>query len=365
MSYEYSRAFSAVLGFGGAPAATTSQLDSAFTYETDGDVAVIRFIAPVAQSNGTLDVYVPLNAAVTGNPSDVRCAIYASAGAAEDPDRPDAGGSALATSGAVNLTGFAANTWATFALTGVSLTQGATYYLLIDNRTATPASNYPVFRLTGVLNLATWQTTAGRFWMVVGTSANGITTDPTYVSNPCVAVIAFGDGTTIMGFPAVLASAHASNTNDRGCRVQFSEDVVISGVLLNSTLTSCNGLKIYAATGGSALVSVTPDVAQLQNPAFRFDPLTLTGGVSYDIVFAFSGNSTSVTKYTTGAGTIPDDVAACFPAWYLGAVDGTTPGSYALDATAFVPMALLLDNNPAIAGGSGGGLPIVGGSLVR
>jgi hypothetical protein len=98
-------------------------------------------------------------------------------------------------------------------------------------------------------------------------------------------------------------------------------------------------------------------VSSAAGTVVRFAPTTLTGGTRYDAIFNFSGNSTAINRYGMGTSP-PTDVQGCaFPG--AGYVDDTTT-----EATEIPPIVLIVDNNPAIAGSSGGG-PVFGGMVVR
>jgi len=341
MAYEYSNALSMFVGASGIASAATFALDSAFTYETGGDALVAAFIAPVGQTNAALKIYAYLTA-ITGSPSDVRAAIWASA-TSGDPDRPQAGASALATSAVVDLTGASAG-WVTFTIASVSLTQGVSYLIIIDNRTGTPASNYPTFGTRYGIGFAGVSSVHS-----LGHTADGITTDPTQYADSAALVLAFSDG-TVLGNPYPTYANHASNADTRGNRVSFSEDLVISGAWWYGGSAFTN-FKIYA-TDGTELLSQAIGFREANRiGGVRFAPYTLTGGTEYDCMLTVSGATTNGYIGNTGAGTVPADVTACIPSWIKGHVSGT-PGSLTPDTAKFMMMGFFIDNNPAIAGTS-------------
>jgi len=332
-------------------------LDSAFIYETSGDAWYIRFDAPVGQTTDTLLCYVYCSA-ITGLPTDVRLALYNGPTAGNDPDRPENAGSPLGTSGAVDLSG-AGSTWVTFTITGVSLTQGECYYLILDNRTATPGSNYPTILYKG------------RFWaggdmahdlFRSGYSANGFSGDPT-IGTAAIGVVKFADG-TLLGSPYASVGSHANNQNDRGVRVQFSEDVVVSGAAWGQTATYFVNFEINAAVGGANLVTKVLNVFDGQQFAgCRFAPATLLGGVAYDCVLTLDSSRTTVPNmFAMGEaeGSLPADVLSCRPQGWAH-VTGATPGSYSVDTSKWMRLSLVIDDNPAIAGGGGSRSVLLGG----
>ena len=340
-------------------AKTSLSLDSAFVFETSGDVVFTRFSSPVAQTNGALTVYAFVEA-VTGSPTAVRCAVYNGAqDPSDDQDRPEAGGSALATSGDVDASS-AAGTWITFSLSSLTLVESQTYYVIIFNATGTPGSNYPDIAHRGYVDAANPSQRGGQGFIAAFTT-NGFSADPTSAQPARLAPICikFNDG-TLMGNPYVDNVAHASNQNDRGSRFTFTEDVTVGYVIWNTVDTNIANFEINKASGGDNIVTVTLDrYLRVDTNHARFSPVTLTGGVAYDFVLTAGANDTFGTIAFMGEASPPADVIACRIGG--GHVDGTTPGSYALDTTKFFLVTVLIDDNPAIAGGGGsvaGGLSV-------
>ncbi len=355
MAFGYSRGLAIFVGSGDAGSVTsTAAIDGAFVYETSGDAFGIRFIAPVSQSSATLTVYAFLTA-VTGTP-DFQVEVRNGYDGAGDIDRPDAGGSNIGT-GSSTVSSPSANTWLTFTVT-CSLTVGDLYWVLVKNTHGTPASNHGTFAYRGALDSFTLgSTVAQSTFFATGFTSDGFATDPTINSNgPGSAVLKFGDG-SLLGFPFVASSAHANNSNNRGTRFLFTEDVVVSGVQLGFAASTLSGVAIYQ--GGNTIVTETGDPSSIASATartgYRFAPVTLTGGVAYDVVGTFSGNSTAGTFYTMGQaeGSVPTDVKACLPSCFVGSVDSAT-SSFTPDTSQLQLVSLLIDDNPASAGGGAG-----------
>ncbi len=357
MAYNWSRVISS-LGFADLRSTGTADfaLDSAFVYETSDDVWFVRFVSPVTQTNAalTLNVYC---VSVVGSPTDVRMSVYNGPGLADDKDRPEAGGAALATSGAVDFSA-TGGTWVTLSVASVSLVVNQTYYVLLDNRTASPASHYPTVRYKGVSAFQADSSVGGSLLNCfrTGTSTDGFATDPSLLApySPS-AVVTFGDG-SLVGNPYVVNESHAANTNYRGCRFLFTEDVVLSGAVMSGASGGTWAFHIHETDGTSILT--TANLGQY-NRQFgllsRFVPQTLTGGTSYDLTFKVTTNSSlGALRYMGEAsGSLPADVLACRPG-SISYVDGATPGSFAVDTARMMAMGLIFDDNPAIAGGAGG-----------
>lgn len=354
MAFPFSRLLhSRVIGFVGNTTATTFSLDAAYVHYTSGKAMALGLIAPVTQSNGTLTVYLYCSA-VTGAPTDVRCALYDGPSGSMDADRPTSN-AATATSAAVDCSASAGH-WVEFSLTGVSLTVGQTYYLIFDNRTASPDANYPTFQLRSVVPGGTWvNSSALQKALFSCTTTVGFSADATYAVGTPAAVVVF-DGGEIIGNPFVKTDTHASDTADRGLRFTPTENLTISGFVteLASGTIALTG-KVYASTGGAALASVTADRGNSVSSGqgytgtlFRFAPITLVGGTTYDLVVSVASATALASIATMGEASPPAAVQACvWPG--LAYVTGTTPGSYTADATKVFRMAVIVDDNPAVS----------------
>ena len=348
---EFGRNFASLtygVGIGGTGLTAASyQVDSAYVYETSGKAFFCRFSAPATQTNDALTVYF-YPTAVTGSPTfklEIR-----NANDSVDPDRPDTGTAALATSADVSPT---ASRWSTFAITSVSLVAGNTYYAIIYNTSLVPATDYASWEYKSVLTnyLDLWQ-------FYGGYTADAFATDPTVgAAGGFPAVLKFASG-ELLGLPYVVAgSAHANNTNSRGTRVNFPVSVVVNGMsLVGSASGNLATTAIYQ--GATPVVSVTATYV-MQNRSVSsvlFAPVTLAANTDYDIVWTFGAASTVGTIVTMGetSENLPADVLACRPGGTSGYVDGTV-GSFTPDTAQLMPFRLLIDSLPAaVAGGTVG-----------
>jgi hypothetical protein len=308
---------------------------------TSGDVLGCRFVAPVSQSSAALTVYAYCTA-VTGSPTDVRCVLRNGATGAEDADRPEQTDTALATSSAVDCSSAAAS-WVTFSLTA-SLTAGQTYWLLLDNRTGTPASHYPTFQTRSLLG----HSVLGHARICCGGySTAGMSSDPTLENFPPAMVVKFSDG-SLMGGPYVVVTTHSNNANSRGIAFTPTEDIVVSGLVFYAAGSQISGGKLRV-NGGSDVVTATGDRGALVSGSYsvvRFAPTTLSGGTRYDALLTFGSTSTVLSKHGMGTSP-PTDVQNCRFAGG-GYVDDT-----ATDDQAAAAVMLIIDDNPAISGGGG------------
>ncbi len=366
MAYEQSAGYPSGMMVGVLDAGTqtfSDPINSALVMHTSGDAWFARVSAARAMSAATLTLYVYIGA-VVGDPT-FQLQVWDGATGAEDDDRPSAGGSNLASSpSTLTLSSSDDGTWGVLTCT-VSLAIGQTYFLIVENTHATPASNHATFCIRGTLDSLTLGSVSSN---LLGPQQAGFTLDGWNAGDGTIGggtgpfCIKYGDGTKI-GFAYVSSETHASDALDRGVRVQFSEDVVTSGGGFSGSTSSLVNLEINAASGGANKATLALDRYQeINRPVGRWTPATLTGASSYDFVETFSASSTTGTIYGMGEaeGSLPSDVLACRPqGWaYVNDVGAAGPGSYTVDTSKIMQFALILDDNPAIAGGGAGrGMP--------
>lgn len=335
------------LRIGGATSVTyvADSLNGAFTYESSGPAVFLHFVALESQSSAALTLYVYCDS-VVGTPSDVRCALYNGAGTTGDEERPEAGGTAVVTSGATSFAG-AGGTWVAFSLTGVTLVENTDYFLIIDNRTATPTSHYPLITRKG--GHSTGASTINRWWGG-GVTTDGFTTDPTTSTGPSPMVMKYASG-LIVGNPYVTNDTPtvASHTH-HGLRFTPNEDIVLRGLACPGSSAAYQTTGIWTSAG----VSVRENAVETnwKNVNFplidMFSPVTLTGGTTYDIMLVRTATTTLAVSTYMGSASPPVDVSA---AGWGTLVYGSTPGSFTEDANRCIAMELLFRDNPAIAGG--------------
>ena len=375
MAYEFSRTLALVLApMDSGTAADSPAIDSAFVFETSGDCFCARLVAPVSQSAATITLYV-YAVTTTGTP-DFQLEVRNGYSGSGDVDRPETGGADLASSpSTLSLSNADDGTWVSLTAT-VSLTVGLTYWLIVKNTHATPASNHTLFRYNGTIDAwggtSVAGNTGGRSGLVAGYNTNASNfggADATLSGGVGSVVVKFNDG-TLLGQPYVgTDSAHASNTNSRGNRFTMSHNMVISG--MKGTITSAlSGGAVYAASGGATLASSAGDggvEAGTVGGLYRFAPATAASGTAYDYVSTFASASTVGTILTMGEieANVPADVLACRP-FSAAYVDGATPGSFTADTSKILlSFGPLVDDFPAASGGSGGNANIFGGSVIR
>ena len=347
-------------------ALTTYTLDTDFAWAAGDKSMFIRFISPITQSSGALTYYAYLDSVGSGDTPDTTSVICGLSGV--DDDLPDS--TPIATSGELSLSGSDDATWLTFAFTGVSLTAGGSYFLIIYNSSASPTVDtfsMPYRCIVDVMGgevNPTWEgyDTAGYTGSV-----------PTYIQSTMQPpfVVKFADG-TLYGNPyvnTVSVSGNNSPKTDKGIRVNFSEDVVLSGFQWRDVSAHYVNCEIHQGASGTPVATdVLDENQQLNQSVARFVPQTLTGGTDYDIVLTYGASTTSGACIDMGEveGNLPADVIACRPTWLKGLVTGDPTTPYTLDTSRAMHCRLIIDDNPAIAGGSGGIAKLAGegGGLV-
>lgn len=353
MSHAWSRFTGGLLlGPLNVPSPTTSpNIDSAFNFESSGDAFGCKFVCPVTHS-GTLTVYVYV-VSVTNTP-EYQLHVRNGAVSPGDIDRPESGGSEISSSPSTAVLSTSdAGTW--IAVTcDVNLTQGATYWALITRSAAGSPSGWATFRATGSVAFAGSSSSEREAHVTVYTT-NGFTTDPTTATNGFAnsVILKFSDG-TLIGNPYVTSSTPASAAEDRGFRLTPDADLLVSGICFGTAaLTSITDLAIYESDGTEIVkVDITGLYSTINDHmTVRFAPVRLKAGTSYDVVRKSVTALTHPTLYEMGEveANVPADVLACRPpGWAY--VSGTTPGSYAVDASKLVRAILWVDLAPPLIG---------------
>jgi len=337
------------VGFGDAGTATSTTINTNFVKDTSGQFIGVHFSSPVSQTSGSLTWYVYCTAQ-TGTTDLTAAKIYPGPTGTEDDDRPAVGASELATSGTVDASGCGTAQWLTYSFTGVTLTQGNHYWLGVYNTEADPVNNTVSIMTRGLddgfLTNATFTT-----WGVMTTSDGFATDSVNSATQLSPTVLKFNNG-SVFGMPYVAAgAAHANNTNMRGMRVYFTEDVKVGCVDMQATDTSFNFNTFEIYDGANSIKSITWDrYSEANSGELCFSSVTLTGGVDYDFVVTFSAADNAGTTHTMGNNP-PADVQVIGQNWTY--VDGATAGSLTEATTTAWFGTIILDDNPAISSSSG------------
>lgn len=334
------------VGISDGGSATSFTVDSKVSVGVSGASTGLVFYNSQSQTSGTFDVAVYCTAS-TGTANDTYMLLWNGPTGAEDDDRPSPSLGNIATSTTVDMSDCGSGKWKQYAFTGVSLNQASTTFAIIVNNTATPASNNFAVLIRGPLDSYN-MSTAGQTEFKAYSTANGFTTDPTGASSiTAPMVVKYGNG-TIEGLPIVATVSHASNSNTRGIRLNFDEDIQVSGFYLQCANSALSSLRIYQ---GSTVILNYPTSLhnRINSGVARFASTTLSGGLDYDFVCMFTSNTTALTRYTMGNSPIPDMVnSSVTNATY---VDGTA-GSLTESATSTALFNVNIFTNPAVSGGS-------------
>lgn len=336
---------------------TSIQVDTAYTFGTSGEAFFLRFVATEDQTSGNLTVYA-YSTATTGSPT-FSAEIRNGPGPSDDPDRPEAGGATLATTSGVVPT---ANTWSAFSFTGVTLVGGQQYYVIIYNAHGTPASNHASWQYRGAMDSHDNSVNILEMFQA-GYTSDGFATDPlgvgaTQIGSCC---LVYNSGNQY-GNPYVNRTTHASNANDRGNRIRFVEKIKILGAVDSLTSAAISTYEINQ--GATNISSVTSDTWSRDRSNFAaYEGVELNKATDYDFVTTFSSSAGVGQIYDMGEaeGSLPADVIACRPGGVVAYVDGTTPGSYAVDTSKMLQQVIFIDDQVSITGG--GGNTIIHGSM--
>jgi hypothetical protein len=329
------------------------QVDSVYVFETSGEAWLVRFASPIAQSNGSITLYV-YNNAMTGTPT-YKAEVRNGPSGANDPDRPESGGSVLGTSSDFSPT---ASRWSAVTITGITTVINGIYYIVIYNTHATPASNYCSFVYRGAADYNN-STATGNFYeggqFQTGYTTDGFTSDPPVNSTMGTAVVKFDAG-ELIGFPYVGTESHASNANDRGNRVSFTENIKVVGHGSVSSTSTLDNISIYQGAAQIADADISNNPWQYNRACSAiYGSTELTKATDYDFVFRFGASTTSGAIYTMGEieANVPTDVKNCRPGGVGGLVDGTA-GSYTVDTSKLFSLVIWIEDLVSAAGGGGG-----------
>ena len=337
---------------------TAFNLNEVWNPTTDGDAVGIRMMSPVSQTSGAVTVYMWCDSIGTTEWESTAYIYPLHASIDERPDTTSPAGTSSESSGDTSDE----NTWISYAFTNVTLTAGATYFVVATNSHATPSTDSIDIASRGYCDNFSAQ--GHKIWKSI-TTDNGFSTNPATASVLGPVVMKFDDG-TIVGNPYIKAGTEATllNGHVRGNRWTFTEDVKISGFSGSGGATALTHFVIYQ--GASQLLSVALDAnASLNNDSsVLFEPYTLTGGTAYDIGLLATGGTGAGLMFGMGEteANTPADVKACRPSCLGGSSEGA-PGSMVVDTSEFYVCELFLDDNPAIAGGGGGNSNLLHGKL--
>lgn len=326
---------------------TSFTVDSKVVVGVSGAATGLVFYNSQSQTSGDFEAVVYCTAS-TGSATSSYMLLWNGPTAAEDDDRPSASLGNIATSTNVDMSDCGSGKQKSYTFTGVTLNQGSTTFAIIVNNSTTPASNNFAILVRGPIDSYNLST-AGQFEFKAYSTTNGFTTDPTGASSITAPMVVKYANQEEEGMPIVATASHANNSNIRGVRLNFDEDVIVNGFYLPCAGANLSALRIYQ---GSTVVLNYPTSLhnRINSSVARFASTTLSGGLDYDFVCIFSGNSTAFATYTMGTSPMP---ATWNAAITNGAyVDGATAGSLTEFATTTGLYNISIYKNPAISGGS-------------
>jgi len=141
---------------------------------------------------------------------------------------------------------------------------------------------------------------------------------------------------------------------------------MVSGVAFPGLVgTYISHAGIYT-TAGATVAEVATDInMESASSVVRFAAVTLSAGVSYDVVLKVAASMTIAPAYTMGEAEadVPTDVKACLPSYMKGAVTGTI-GSLTPDTSWVRNIGVIVDDYPASGGGGLMRNPSLSGGMI-
>jgi len=345
-------------------AQTTLLLDATYANNTVTDSVTGRLC--LAQAHGNLDAIYYYVTASAGTPSSIYAEVTTDLGGINRRAT-----TTIRTSGTGDPTLDAAMVGWHKIVPTVYSPVAETQWIILGNTTGTPTSN----NITALAALT--QATSGAAFLIpdyggyTATAINNVATSMTVISGLSALVIVFADG-AVFGWGVAVIGSTASNTNRKGWRHPgLTEQLKVFGAC-GTNVATISGYEISADTAapgttlasGSQLLASTVIFGSLLSA-----PYTMAKATPLRHVFTFSGASTTVPQpYSTGTlnGFTDVNEARQFGSGsYYACANGVTnwAGGTPLtnqDDPASVPhMALLVEDQVAVAGGGGGG--VIGG----
>lgn len=374
--FDYSPFLCPIIGgFGLAGSNTGFALNSDYTLGTGGACVGVRFHAPQGGVHLHYAYFFLHEADAEGQNLTCDLANYGAS-------TTRAGTSIRAVTSAG---GTAANKWIKFDFTAYSdtLTANEIYWVVVGDA-AGNGDGYQIRTRNSSHATTASSAIAGTGPMyAMYTSTAGFTGNGTAPSYPVSFMLVFSDGTTI-GHPYTQSATDTSATTERGLKIYgLTNSISIAGFVTTQQNTNVNTIQMYSGTtapggtvwagfnGGSAL---TPTANQKANGVFLFPSVvTLEKDTVYRLTYTFSsaGNYPGYNECEDAATPGADAVACSLMAGNCcHCIDDTSGGWIDYDdATAGIRLSrislIIADQVAPVAGGAGGGLPILGGSIVR
>jgi hypothetical protein len=332
---------------------TAFNIDSAYSHGGAGDSVMIRYVCPTADTIDELYVFLHSNGGTLGNIT-MSAEIYNEGSTASRP-----GSTSRDTSTATTMPG-STTKWIKFAF-GSPYTPavGEILWFVVKNTSASPTVDFPGIRTDTILA----QINSGITYHYLSgfTSTNSGSNGTIAAETPFVVK----QGSSYFGQPFTTSASVTSNTLERGFRFTPTEDIVVSGAGYGSATANINEIRILAdatAPGGSALHTFDLDstsnlITSDLMGGIRFTPITLTGGTTYKATCTFGAATTNplvltiedYASYSSVFDSMRDQSTLLLPEYVID--DGA--GGWTTNKNLCPELWLLIDDMPAIAGGSG------------
>lgn len=339
--FVYIPNFAILGGIGAGGNVTAQSLATTYSHYVSGSVVGYMFQAEESQTSGTFRLWTHFNVK-TGSPTTIRASIYRGAEAGDQPSRPK--NEAYLNTTTLNVSAIPINTLHAFDFTGVSLTKGKIYWILITNESDTPASN--------------WVSYAARISLVSsfrGMNGIGVTTgfssNPTLNFNSPAYIIKYDSG-LIRGNPyCVLKSSAANNTNMRGNRHVFPWDVKVSGLVAGAIQLQMD--KVQLVIGSTVVAETVLETGHKATgmPILFPEPITIPANTVFYSLYTFTTNSTVNSALFAGL-SAPTEVTNLYSPMISTVNSSSLSGLEASAEPGAYSMQLILDEiNPPSTGG--------------
>ncbi|MHA2279317.1 MAG: hypothetical protein ACXAC5_00290 [Promethearchaeota archaeon] len=259
----------------------TATLDSSYTYGSSGDTVGYRFQSPVT---ATLDRFYFYLTTISGLPGDVKIEVRNATSARQ-------AGSTLLASETIAGT---ANSWHQINFSSPPTLQKHETYFVVIGLTSGSATDYVLLQRGSALCAPS--DTGGMDDLFKGfLSTDGFSTNGSGSGFASCGVLKFSDG-TLYGHPFVSYSANASNSLERGVKIEgFNTDVSIFGIALIVGATNVSGYKVYDATsnpGDTPLFEHTASAEEIASDHLLGGSFTFEANTTYRLVLKYSTDST-------------------------------------------------------------------------
>ena len=292
-------------------------LNSALVKGTSGDCVCVHFSPREDQSNGTLDLHFWCNAQ-SGTPN-LRVSLLATSSSVYGPDTAatyDVLDGQTATPGSDQAAATAE--WLSFSFTGVYLTANKSYWALLHNVDATPATNtatiYPYSMSQQGASGGAGRRCSAETSINGATGLTGQGISSAYSSRAFCGVVKFNNG-AIHGSPMVGAYSPTSGTEHIGARFTPDRDYILLSWQQSEAVTATN-LDGYLVCQGTTIIqqSSGSDATDKDETSAAMPLTLLKAGLPYDFFYTWAAahpwGLPKAYRRNDGVASIPADVSA-------------------------------------------------------